>query len=167
MNWKRGLFRLWLVGSIVWLGAGIYLWGNDLTARKEHIQPGAEYSDDCVFGRASCPKLPLAPDWHTRQTAIFAVIAPPVAVPILGFALFWAGWLGLKVAEWIVRGFRVQEAVPVAKHQSETGMPYPPEPSLLASRLKAGAIFAFAPMLLGLVIALLIFIWQTIEAMIQ
>lgn len=110
INWKRGLFRLWLVATLVWLGFVTYAAGNRLTAVMENVPPGVD--------RLGCPlaqirpdmpnpcQWPMVPDWNKRLETAIAMIVVPIVVPILGFALFWAGWLAIKIAKWITQGFR-------------------------------------------------------------
>lgn len=188
MNWKRGLFRLWLVGSLVWIGVATYLYFDDFTAmsRVGHMStPAIEYTcnpspcpifenkyDCLLYGlrdrQRSCNYRDLrtfAPDWGARGLAVRALLAPPIAVPILGFVLFWAGWLAVRIGKWIVQGFGPlppENDGPAVKHQSETGMPHP-SPSFWAGRLRAVAIFVFAPMLLGLVVATVVWLWQALS----
>ncbi len=109
MNWKRGLFRIWVVATCVWLPVGIYLLGDNFTAVKtvEHVPPGVS-PYECIINRTPCPQWQFTtePDWDGRRSAFVALLAPPIVVPILGFVLFWAAWLAMKIAKWIFQGFR-------------------------------------------------------------
>lgn len=107
MNWKRGLFRLWLVATFLWLGVATYYLAGGLTAVMKDVPPGVnKYA--CILAqiRTPCPQWPMVPDWDTRLKTASGLIAAPIIVPILGFALFWAGRLVIKIAKWIAQGFR-------------------------------------------------------------
>jgi hypothetical protein len=98
MNWTRGLFRLWLVLSVLWIGgvaamtwqalpAGTFIDANPPPPGYEIEKPRAD--------------LPVAP-WieagraEVRAAALVAFI-PPGFFLLLGAALIWAG-----------RGFRAE-----------------------------------------------------------
>lgn len=57
INWKRGLFRIWVVATCVWLPVGIYPLGDNFTAVKtvEHVPPGVN-PYECIINRAPCPQ---------------------------------------------------------------------------------------------------------------
>lgn len=111
MNWKRGLFRLWLVASCVWLVAGLFLTWDGLTAVYRPTSQaqydclaqslrGREY--DCLLKHSS----PERPDWAERERAAIKLLAPPVVAPIVLLVLFWLCRLALRLVIWIWRGFR-------------------------------------------------------------
>jgi len=78
MNWKRGLFRTWLVGTAIWIAAVIYMvvasWPVDLDTSRFTPQVRAH--------------VLLASEW---------ALGPPIAVLIAGLVL-----------GWILRGFRLE-----------------------------------------------------------
>jgi hypothetical protein len=89
MNWKRGMFRLWLLGAAIWVGYVTWEWwlrravelfgflfGFDILGARD-----ARYSDAEIFGYLSHNAL--------------QVVGVPLAVLTLGVATYWA-----------VRGFR-------------------------------------------------------------
>lgn len=104
MNWRRGLFRLWLVATCVWLVVGTYLVADEFKAVRDRVPPGVN-KYECLMANA-CPQWPKEPDWDTRRRGLVALAAPPIVVPILCFLMFWAGWASLRTALWIGRGFR-------------------------------------------------------------
>ena len=90
INWRRGLFRLWIAASVVWLvGTGALLQEDirgdvsTLTAEPPANPP---------------PRSTLVIVIEARKHLTFAV-SVILLPPILLFALGWAGL-------WIVRGFR-------------------------------------------------------------
>lgn len=103
LNWKRGLFRVWVVGTCVWLMVGIYLAAEGLTAVR--MPPGLNLYD-CIANRTACPEWTAQPDWEARRRALIALIAPPIVLPALCFVLFWVGRAGLRAATWTVAGFK-------------------------------------------------------------
>jgi len=64
MNWKRGLFRAWLVLSVLWCAFGFWLASDCIV------------DDTCSAGRLG---------------AIAFVLSVPAAVFLLGLALLWVG----------------------------------------------------------------------------
>lgn len=107
MNWKRGLFRLWLVAATVWLVVGGAILADAFTATRElsetsGVPPGLnEY--DCLISNTACPSWrthrKTVPDWNVRIRALAAFFFLPIAVPFLG-------WAGFHTTTWIARGFR-------------------------------------------------------------
>jgi hypothetical protein len=115
MNWRRGLVRLWLVGSVVWIALGLHLFSDGFTAMHEvEVEPvefvcqpspcpssiankydcryyGAVYQQrSCTYARVSY----LVSDQRARTWAFVGLIAPPIAVPLLGFVVSGQdGWL--------------------------------------------------------------------------
>jgi hypothetical protein len=108
MNWRRGLFRLWLVGSIVWTGlASWHVYDRTLTARERASRQAA-----CVDERRRKPELGNPFDCFdggmefgdlvtaisvARELAVMTV-PPIVGSFLMGLAFFW-----------IVTGFRAQK----------------------------------------------------------
>ncbi len=94
MNWRRGLFRLWLIGSAVWIGGVLAVAAQEkaipslmigCSALHEFVledgqKPGPDYFAQCE-GK-----------WREERLRLFAlVIAPPVGAFILAVALTWIG----------------------------------------------------------------------------
>jgi hypothetical protein len=101
MNWKRGLFRLWLLAAICWaVPVGILVWDqlgahrpltemvDEQEAFKVKEARAVGYSDTEI---ASYLNLYIPPDWHGRVSAVIAIVGPPVAMFLLGYALLWIG----------------------------------------------------------------------------
>ena len=94
MNWERGLFRVWMVGSIVWAVAWVgYIWG---TCELKHV-PGTRegtYITMCYTGFSGW--MTQYPSFTVLDYASIAVsgASVPVAVLLLGL-----------VIRWIARGF--------------------------------------------------------------
>jgi hypothetical protein len=87
---ERGLFRLWLVLSVLWIGGvGVVTWpAFDPAKLWEHPYTG--YFDP----EAYLEDRPQPEGWYAVQAAVLS-FAPPVFVLALGSALMW-----------VVRGFR-------------------------------------------------------------
>jgi len=93
INWRRGLFRLWIVASVVWLvGGGVAYEG---IIRREGAQlvayVGLTDTDMALFEGFEI----MPPDWSILTFVASVILLPPIL-------LFALGWAGL----WIVRGFR-------------------------------------------------------------
>jgi hypothetical protein len=73
MNWARGLFRLWLVASVLWIFAWIVLGWSTLGCFLLHPGPWCDYDD-------------------SRNLIGLAAIGlgTPVFLFFLGWALLWA-----------------------------------------------------------------------------
>ncbi len=93
MNLRRGLFRIWLVGSCAWFfGWLIYIWETC----QQRIIPGD--SEHWKQYQTFC-RISLFDDW-TKQPQFFTVwdylnlaasgLALPIAALILGLAGLWA-----------------------------------------------------------------------------
>ena len=88
MNWKRGLFRVWTVGSTVWTVANIW----------QAYRQGIDLKNALTSGRLPPPPSGYVIDVggiYDKDFWLFTVIAPPLLVGIA---------LGLML--WIARGFR-------------------------------------------------------------
>ena len=100
MHIRRGLFRLYLVLSVLWVGwfgYEIYDSGRSVTAARDFIQT---YNNERRLGRPSAYDIAELVKWQSQESARQksaerAVLAFPVLVPILYF-----------LCNWIVRGFR-------------------------------------------------------------
>jgi hypothetical protein len=103
MNWTRGLLRLWLVLSILWICAAglaaIFVWNSDARLRASAAQL-AEREAECG------PDAPNRGPWCNYADVERAYPAPFLVYTsfVLGppIALFVLGWTGL----WVARGFR-------------------------------------------------------------
>ncbi len=103
MRVRRGLFRLWIVASILWV-VGIIWWMNHQSAEFADgmIRLGCEVSSpeyaDCVREKR---ELGTREFWaKMKSLEIWAFVA---LFPILALI---AGWIVLKVSTWVGRGFR-------------------------------------------------------------
>jgi hypothetical protein len=67
MNWKRGLFRLWLLLSVLWVAFMVYAAYDDYTHRPEQF----------------------ARNWP--KTTVALIVGPPFALFLLGYGLLWIG----------------------------------------------------------------------------
>ncbi len=88
INWRRGLFRLWIAASFVWLViAGAFL--QEDIRREVSVLMTTELQPPPAF---------LGAPWEKYELIVFAsgVLLLP---PLFAFALGWAGL-------WIVKGFR-------------------------------------------------------------
>lgn len=102
MNWSKGLLRLWLVLSCVWVCvagvAATIIWNNNAPAR-ESAAHWARHEAEC--GTAGTPKsgpcsLPARDRLYPIPNAVYLAV---VVVPPLALLVF--GWLAL----WVARGF--------------------------------------------------------------
>jgi len=79
MNWKRGLFRLWLVLSVLWIARILWI------------------REQCVYGPwigRQEPDLwwcnhPMADPVASYLEEIATSLGPPIAVLALGYTLLW------------------------------------------------------------------------------
>src|SRR5262249_16657273 len=114
MRITRGLFRLWVVASILWIASvGVITWQtwpvDDWTITKPPFDPDAYLAGKPQFD----PSKPFSDGKHTyanskefveaeRRDALMkgaAIgITPPVGVLLLGMSLLW-----------VVRGFRSEQ----------------------------------------------------------
>lgn len=108
MNWKRGLFRVWLVLSIVWVvGATAWCINFASTPRDVWRDPTPQEIEICVAmaeaqglrgtrcdDRFSERKLPPLNAPNLTGYA-FAIFIPPLGV-----------WVVALITAWIGRGFR-------------------------------------------------------------
>lgn len=114
MNWPRGLVRLWLVLSALWIGAVAWTerdrlcWVSPASDRRvEAVATDGPLVlariDETVLEEAyrslvDClpPRAGATAWWRTREPALLMVLGPPLAALLVGCALLWIG-----------RGFRV------------------------------------------------------------
>jgi hypothetical protein len=102
MNWSKGLLRLWLVLSCVWVCvtgvAATIIWNNNAPAR-ESAAHWARHEAECRT--AGAPKsgaclLQARDRLYPIPNAVYLAV---VVVPPLALLVF--GWLAL----WVARGF--------------------------------------------------------------
>jgi hypothetical protein len=89
----RGLFRLWLVLSVLWIGGvGVATWRTFPIPVLPSIcdLPANERSEDwdCSFSWLQRVKAPFVMD--IIQDNILLALVPPIFVLALGLALVWA-----------------------------------------------------------------------------
>ena len=88
MNWTKGFFRIWLVGTIEWfLVTGI-------TAAHD-IAIAAAYVRDCTFPGSGPWCEYMAEGAAKFRAVLLIIVVPPLVVLATGVALFW-----------VVRGFK-------------------------------------------------------------
>jgi hypothetical protein len=132
MNWARGLFRLWVVATVLWLGAGTWMMGGTICPavpsdrRVEASVPSAALVpvkfvmarlDDTLLEETysaltDCLPPPGRVDawWRAREPALLLLAAPPIGAFFLGCAFLW-----------VARGFRpTAERLPSAKTRERT-----------------------------------------------
>ncbi len=98
MNWRRGLFRAWVLFSAVWVtgaAALTYLhWHYDPVTATALYDPWSQFSDTAkpndwvdAVGNPARP-LPLLPRWG--WTILVGFLVPPLAF-VAGIAALWIG----------------------------------------------------------------------------
>jgi hypothetical protein len=108
MNWWRGISRLWLVASIVWL---MFVgWHAKLPTAISAIWTHAPTSEEVASAQLAAqqhphkggwidlvPTPPMTRDvaWSTIRAVGLRGIGEPLAVAALGFALLWT-WRGFR-----------------------------------------------------------------------
>lgn len=93
MNWRRGLFRLWITASVLWIvGWPVYIAS---TCARPSADPAHRLYCRADFGQWF-PALDDFGPWE-YATIAFYDLAPPLAVLLAGWA-----------ATWIITGFRRQ-----------------------------------------------------------
>ena len=100
MNWRSGLFRLWLVLSVLWvLVVGYIKWADTGTvyATTKTGEPVFAVPTEFLqlFDVSTPGSEEWRPHWPRRVFAMGVIVAPPFALLALGHIL---GWIG--------RGFR-------------------------------------------------------------
>jgi hypothetical protein len=90
----RGLFRLWLILSVLWIGGvgfvtwGTFIWPEVVVCEEVEAPPPGSCLPRSII-------LRLGPEWdkdrHAAfQFALLLALAPPAFVLALGSALVWA-----------------------------------------------------------------------------
>ena len=103
IHWTRGLFRLWLVATILWLGAGAWL-TRDTLCPGVAVERRVETSSAIVLARLDETMLDGAYStltdclprpgrgalwWRSREPALFILALPPICAFFLGCAFIW------------------------------------------------------------------------------
>ena len=109
MNWKRGLFRLWIIASVFWVGAvGWYTYETVVVPRQK-----AAWQAECVNSwRATSPPPPqdASPPSYCGTVLLFddlVPVAPQVETWAALSASFPAGtFLVWFAGTWIAAGFK-------------------------------------------------------------
>jgi len=94
MNWRTGLFRVWIVASVCWLGFAFWFFGSSCV----YFSDSSIFNPACATGAVN-GIIPVAQpltafslvDW-LRWLAF--VIAPPLAALVIGV-----------IARWVIKGF--------------------------------------------------------------
>jgi hypothetical protein len=94
MNLRRGLFRIWVVASLIWLiGWHWYVWA---TCETKHIpfssqgEPWKEYVKFCYTGFGEwMTQVQNFTFWDYASIAATGV-GVPIAAFVIGFGLLWA-----------------------------------------------------------------------------
>jgi hypothetical protein len=48
IRWSRGLWRLWLVASLIWVGCFAVFYGTAYSALKDKVKPSVGYFDELI-----------------------------------------------------------------------------------------------------------------------
>lgn len=102
MNWKRGLLRLWVIISLLWLvaatGASLMVFSKQ---RQLTVAEIAERREQCEETRPTdifCRMVPIE-TVTVWQLPPWPVLAGVASVPVVLFVLGAAGY-------WVARGFK-------------------------------------------------------------
>jgi len=107
MNWRRGLFRFWLVVSLIWIGlVGWYTYETDIAQRQwaakaaecaQHRSKNSGLGNpfDCYDGNVRGMFADLIPLEQILMRGAVVAVGPPLAV-------LFAGLIG----GWVLAGFR-------------------------------------------------------------
>lgn len=102
MNWKRGLLRLWVIASVLWLllaAAGVAVISYKEKPQEQHLTE--EQLADCIMNEETSPwckyaKVEFVTVWEPPPWHILASLA---LAPLLLLGIGSAGY-------WVARGFR-------------------------------------------------------------
>lgn len=109
VNWRKGFFRVWVLGAVLWMPLSALVVADDLVQANRREAETRLLSDQDVFGTVprdsngvvTFDDIPLASEVDAALDAsdysVVAAVAflPPLVVLIAGFAL-----------GWVYRGFR-------------------------------------------------------------
>lgn len=91
MNWRIGLFRVWVVASLVWIGAigtlGFYEWYTD-PPRIVDVRPIAKGEPDFARAAAELHGHTIEPESPWRYAPMAMV--PPLITLLIGVGAFWS-----------------------------------------------------------------------------
>ncbi len=90
INWQRGLFRVWIVASLLWM-AGIVLpniIGSPPTIRETGSTPAFDPSKPYDIIGADGTAIHVVPTNSLVNTAALAIV-PPICLLGLGLILWW------------------------------------------------------------------------------
>ncbi len=112
MNWARGLFRLWLVLALLWIGAAAWTerdklcWASPNDRRVEASAADGPPVLPLVLARidetlieetyhslVDClpPRGGVTTWWRGREPMLLAMLGPPVGAFVVGCMLLWVG----------------------------------------------------------------------------
>lgn len=91
MNIKRGLFRWWIIVSVVWTIFWIWMWWKVLLVPGTKLCTAAD-----IAGAERCHPVTTSDRF---DIILETIIMPPVALIGLGLVGFW-------LVRWVGRGFR-------------------------------------------------------------
>ena len=106
MNWRRGLLRVWLVGSLAWIGFVSWMFFETVWVPRRT----AALASDCANARTLNPSLGNPFDCFPQGGNAFADLIP-IGDALMRFAAIALGpVIGMLaialVLQWIVSGFR-------------------------------------------------------------
>lgn len=108
MRWTRGLFRLWLVLSLLWIGAVAWAerdtlcWTSSNDRRVEAVVTDGPLVlarlDETLFEESYRSLIDCLPPrghvvdwWRSREPALLVALGPPLGAFVLGCVLLWVG----------------------------------------------------------------------------
>jgi hypothetical protein len=89
MRLRRGLFRLWLVLSIIWIAGGAWLLWDDLTGKLQLEELAAQATLSPPLPEGFILDTILENVYERRRYALELVLVPPLGLLALGCAGFW------------------------------------------------------------------------------
>lgn len=99
MNWKRGLLRVWIIVSLLWLlmaTGGAFMAFSKQEAQYKPYATKAECESDTASFRCGLDVLESVTVWHLPPLWVLVGIT---AVPLVLLGLGTAGY-------WVARGFK-------------------------------------------------------------
>ena len=118
MNLQRGFMRLWIVGAVLWVGAGIWMQFPDWQANWDGtVQRQAEERSEMQLRLQRDCGDTASPNWRMTSQCDSALArvemeayAPSFQPPWKMAAVLFAGPFGIllvgNIIAWIARGFR-------------------------------------------------------------